>query len=78
MLYARLLCANMEGVLQNPIYNSQIFKDWDFFLIIYLFIGLFCSSLLTRVTTVAALFTEQGKALSLLNSLEKIINQAVQ
>lgn len=69
------LCANVEGVLQSPIYNSLIFKEWNCFLIIYLFTVLFCWSLLT---TVAALLTEQGRVLNLQNSLEKIINQAVQ
>lgn len=39
---ALCLCANVEGVLQSPIYNSLIFKEWDCFfnhLFIYRFIS---------------------------------------
>ncbi len=38
MLYAKWLCANIEGVLQNSMYNSQILKEWDFFFLNHPFI----------------------------------------
>lgn len=60
---------------EAPLYNALILKEWDWFLIIYLFTVLFCRGLLAKA---AALLTEQGRALNLQNSLEKIINQAVQ
>lgn len=56
-------------------FNALILKEWDCFLIIYLFTVLFCRGLLAKA---AALLTEQGRVLNLQNSLEKIINQAVQ
>lgn len=60
VLYAKWLCANTEGVLQNPMYNSLILKDGIFFLIIHLFIGLFCRGALA---TVVALFMEAGEGI---------------
>lgn len=73
VLYA---CVQMWKVFYRaPFIIPWFLRNGIVFLIIYLFTVLFRRSLLT---TAAALLTERGRVLNLQNSLEKIINQAVQ